>query len=217
MSNLATATVKNLLFATGPLSAYAVVDPDFCPQIGPMIEQHGVEHAALLGRQVVPDSLRRSPRLVKLEPSSPFSDWLLSGWGRSWGIYAVSRASMDTLREHFRSLLMVLDPAGTLLFFRYYDPRVFGVYLPTVNEQETDAVFGPVDSYLFEEEDTHAILRFSRKKKLLTVDRIDLIAGPAAPHAVSASLPPRRLTTDHGPRTPPRNLASRTSASTIDH
>ncbi len=173
-------TARSLLFAAPPGHGYAVIDPDFCPQILAMIEQHHVEHAALLGRHFAPDLLRRSPHLVKLDPFSPFSDWLLSGWGRSWGIYAVSSASMDTLREHFRSLVMVLDPSGTPLFFRYYDPRVFGVYLPTVNEQEADCVFGPVASYIFEEEDTHAILRFSRKNKLLKVDRFDVTAGITA-------------------------------------
>ncbi|MFI5379345.1 MAG: DUF4123 domain-containing protein [Tepidisphaerales bacterium] len=190
--------VRSLLFGSPSGHAWAVVDPDFCPQVTAMIEQHGVEHAALHGRHFAPDLLRRSPCLVALEPLMPFSEWLLSGWGRSWAIYAVSRAPLDTLREHFRSLLMVLSPSGTPLFFRFYDPRVFGVYLPTVNEQEADGVFGPVDSYVFEEEDTHAVLRFSQRKKLLKMDRIDLTAGigvqgPAPRTALS--------TTDDGPRT----------------
>ncbi|MGA2498904.1 MAG: DUF4123 domain-containing protein [Tepidisphaeraceae bacterium] len=196
-SNVRLQTVRSMLFGASSGHACAVVDPDFCPQIIAMIEQHRVEHAALLGPHFAPDLLRRSPHLVRLEPFSPFSEWLLSGWGLSWGIYAVSSASMDALREHFRSLLMVLDPSGTLLFFRYYDPRVFGVYLPTVNEQEAGAVFGPVESYVFEEEDTHAILRFVRGKKQMQAERFAVVSGVAAQ--------PAALGTQHSGHTTPES------------
>jgi hypothetical protein len=173
--------VRTLLFGTSSCHAYAVVDPDFCPLITAMIEQHRVEHAPLHGRHFAPDLLRRSTCLVKLEPLVPFSEWLLSGWGCSWGIYALSCAPLEMLREHFRSLLMVLSPSGTPLFFRFYDPRVFGVYLPTVNEQEADCVFGPVQSYVFEEEDTHAILHFTRRKRQLKIERFDSTSAQQAP------------------------------------
>ena len=172
-------SVRALLFGASSIHTYAVVDPDFCPQVIPMIEQHRVEHAVLHGHNLAPDLLRRSPCMVNLDPVTPFSDWLLSGWGRSWAIYALSRSPLEALREHFRSLLMVLSPTGIPLFFRFYDPRVLGVYLPTVNEQEADSVFGPVQSYVFEEEDTQAILRFSRGKKQLKIERFPTTCGDA--------------------------------------
>ena len=37
-------------------------------------------------------------------------------------------------------------------YFRYYDPRVLRVYLPTCNARELQTVFGPVLRYLVEDE-----------------------------------------------------------------
>jgi hypothetical protein len=156
-------TLRSLLFGSRqPL--WAVIDADHCPQLLPMLERHPVEHACLFGGHFAPAESSRSPHLVRMEPASPLADWLLTGWGRRWGIYALSSAPLQTLREHFRSFLVVLDPAGNPLFFRYYDPTVMGVYLPTLNPEEAAAVFGPVAAYIFEEEETAQILRFTALK-----------------------------------------------------
>jgi hypothetical protein len=156
------AALRSVLFASLGRQVFAVVDADLCPQLLPMIERHQVPHACLLGPYHSPAESRRAPHLVQLDVASPFTDWLLSGWGRCWGIYAVSRSPLPAMRDHFRSFLVVADPQGNPLFFRYYDPRVLGVYLPTVNEPEAGIVFGPVEAYFFEQEDTAAILRCSR-------------------------------------------------------
>jgi hypothetical protein len=154
--------LRSILFSAPQRQVWSVVDADNCPQLLPMIERHGVPHACLLGPHYSPAESRRAPHLVQLEVANPFADWLLGGWGRCWGIYAISRSPLPAMRDHFRSFLVVADPHGNPLFFRYYDPRVFAVYLPTVNETEARFVFGPVETYLFEQEDTAAVLRCSR-------------------------------------------------------
>ena len=109
-------------------------------------------------------SQRSTSRDRTSDADSPFSDWILTeGWGRNWGIFVVSKADFRTLRQHFRSLLTVYDPDKVPLFFRYYDPRVMRVYLPTCNADELETVFGPVDRYVLEAEDGQSPLRCELK------------------------------------------------------
>jgi hypothetical protein len=109
------------------------------------------EHCCLYSGELPPDLAQTAPYLIKLQAESKFTGWLLrEGWGRHWGIFAVSPASIEQLRRHFREFLMVRDPAGKAVYFRYYDPRVLRVYLPSCNEQELETVFGPVLLYVAE-------------------------------------------------------------------
>ena len=66
------------------------------------------------------------------------------------------------------------DAEGRLLLFRYYDPRVFRAYLPTCNTEEADAVFGPVQTYIMEDENSDTLLRILRADGAVRVDSIDL-------------------------------------------
>ena len=92
-----------------------------------------------------------APYLVQLEPDTLFTEWLLrEGWGNSWGIFARSDVGLREMRSHFRSFIMVEAPKGETLLFRFYDPRIFRVYLSTCNREERAFVFGPIAHYLLE-------------------------------------------------------------------
>jgi hypothetical protein len=58
------------------------------------------------------------------------------------------------------------------MLFRYYDPRVMRTYLPTCNSDELAAIFGPVDSFLVEDESGESILRFQVASGSLRKDKI---------------------------------------------
>lgn len=68
---------------------------------------------------------------------------------------------MRQMRHHFQKLLVVYDAGGNPLRFRYYDPRVLRVYLPTCNAEELAMVFGSVASFLLEDESPDRLLRFT--------------------------------------------------------
>ncbi len=92
-----------------------------------------------------------APYLVHLEPSARFTRWLLqNGWRRSWMVFAIAAVPIDRLQAHFRRLVMARLPDGRNVFFRFYDPRVLRVYLPTCTEEELRMVFGPVERYVME-------------------------------------------------------------------
>jgi len=103
-----------------------------------------------------------APYLVKLQKGHKFTEWLIDNYvGKHWGIFAISSASMVDVRKHFRTFLMVQGPDGKSVYFRYYDPRVLRLYLPTCNAEETSQVFGPIDSFWLEDESQHKVLSFS--------------------------------------------------------
>lgn len=80
--------------------------------------------------------------------------------GRQLGIFLRPHARIESLRRYLRELLIVKDERGKRLIFRYYDPRVLRVYLPTCFTQELQTVFGPIDRFLVEGEDPAALIRF---------------------------------------------------------
>jgi len=86
-----------------------------------------------------------APYLVGLDDA--VFDWLWGMWDRPWGVFVRSTATIDDLRAHFRRLTKVATEDGTVLLFRFYDPRVFAPFLPTCDAAQLDEVFGPVSGY----------------------------------------------------------------------
>jgi len=118
-----------------------------------------------------------APYLVKLEYDHPFTKLVCKqGWGKHWGIFVITPAEINLrdLRNHFRRFLMVYDPDGKLIYFRYYDPRVLRVYLPTCNAEETKIVFGPISSYIVEDEDSFVLLQLSSDGEKVRAEKVPL-------------------------------------------
>ena len=134
----------------GPL--FAILDASRDPlRILGLLRSFGEEYQSLYegiqGRMLE----TYAPHLVRLPGDSPLLETLIAqGWGNHWGIFVVSATDFIALRKHFRTFLMVKSQEGDRLYFRYYDPRVLRVYLPTCNAEESNYVFGPVAAYLCE-------------------------------------------------------------------
>jgi len=111
-----------------------------------------LEVACLFRGALEPDMRQVAPYLVKLDPEGELADWVASGWAQHWGSFVVSRGGLIKLREHLRALTLVHRSDGTPLYFRYYDPRVLRVFLPTCSPAQLRQMFGPVDAFLCENE-----------------------------------------------------------------
>lgn len=121
------------------------------------------------------DLARVGPYLVPLERGDDLSQWLFSsGWGRSWGIFTRSQADFLEVIRHFQSLVVVHDEDGNALYFRYYDPRVLRIYLPTCRSGELRTFFGPVDVYLMEGTDPSIALKVTHDDGTLSIETIEL-------------------------------------------
>ena len=90
---------------------------------------------------------------------------------------SVERGDFAEVIRHFQSLVAVHDEDGNALYFRYYDPRVLRIYLPTCRAGEVLTFFGPVDLYLMEDEDPAAALRMSHDAGALRSETVDLAEG----------------------------------------
>lgn len=103
-----------------------------------------------------------APYIFQYQFGSEFSSWLLEkGYGNAWGVYVMSRVSLEALQSHFRKFLMVKTEDGRELYFRFYDPRVLRIFLPTCDKQQLKEFFGPVEKYIAEDEDAGFALVYS--------------------------------------------------------
>ena len=157
--------VSRKLFEASGRRVYAVLDGASIPDLAlpQVLWEHEPEHVCLYRGELAPDVAATAPYLVALGRESSFTHWLINeGWGKHWGIFAVAPEETDlkVMRKHFRTFLMVMSPEGKPLYFRYYDPRVLRVFLPTCNAEETRTVFGPVQGYLLEGMDPQGMLVF---------------------------------------------------------
>jgi hypothetical protein len=169
--------LKQNLFQQSQTNVYAVLDGASVPDLPHVLWEQRPEHACLYRGTLESDMARVAPYLVRLEYGSPFTDWVLGqGWGNHWGILALTPADVTLrgMRQHFRKFLMVLDPQGERMYFRYYDPRVLRVYLPTCNTEEMGIFFGPIRSYMLEDDDAAVLLKLTAVDGKLAVGRITL-------------------------------------------
>ncbi len=123
----------------------------------------GEVEAECLYEGAAPALAAAGPWLVAVDPEAPLAAWLLEeGWGQGWATWVVADATLADLRGHFRKLLMVQREGGGQVYFRFYDPRVLRVYLPTATPEELEVVFGPVKGYLTEDRNPARVVRFTR-------------------------------------------------------
>ena len=146
----------------GELQTYAVLDGASVPDLlDRLYGDEPPEFVCLYRGELEPDLAEVAPYLVHLKPKSTFTEWLLGNcWGNHWGIFAMSTEDIDVIRRHFRNFLMVKDPEGKQVYFRYYDPRVLRAFLPTCEAVEVEIVGGPVRAYYCENGTATILLSF---------------------------------------------------------
>jgi hypothetical protein len=114
-----------------------------------------------------------APYIFSFEQDTEFAVWIHhNGFGNSWGIFVNSEESMEVIYKHFRKFLMVKTEEGKQLYFRFYDPRVLRIFLPTCDAQQLAEFFGPIHYFFMEDEDPNFALKFSLKNGELQTERI---------------------------------------------
>jgi len=170
-------------FETEGTSLFALLDAARDPRIYGRIRHSGLDYSCLFTGQLSEELLTAAPYILQIAPGSlTFPRLLEEGWGLGWGIFFAARAGLFEVRRHLRRLLQVQTEHHKRLFFRYYDPRVLRIFLPTCAPAQLSQVFGPIQRFDMEAEDSSQLLRFR------------LIPEPSAPanlrtwtYALSAS------------------------------
>ncbi len=159
--------LQPVLFPANPdeaaLHTYAILDGAAIPELlDHLYADERPEFECLYRGDLEPDLAECAPYVVALQPEAAFTKWLLAeGWGKHWGIFALSSGDLRAMRRHFRNFLMVRNPEGKQVYFRFYDPRVLRTFLPTCNAGQAEIVLGPLASYLCEAEGPETLLSFT--------------------------------------------------------
>lgn len=148
--------------------AYALVDGARDPAVHPMLAAAHPSARCLYIGDLDPALARVAPYLVRLDRSAPQTRALLErAWGNAWAVLLRGPAPMGALHQHFRRLLRVQDERGARMLFRFYDPRVLRVFLPTCRPAELDRVFGPVEFFVTESDEPDRFLEFRNRRGVL--------------------------------------------------
>jgi len=158
-----TETLRKALFHEPEQHCFAVLDGAAFEGVPALLRRLGTEHVCLMRGEIDPELAQVAPYLVALPADGAFADHLLEhGWGQAWGIVVRSSCDFRTVRMHLRQLLEVWDPDGRPLFFRFYDPRVLRIFLPTCDDEQLGQLFDDVvESFFVESEDGGGLERFS--------------------------------------------------------
>jgi len=101
--------------------------------------------------------------LMPIDPDKmPVEQFIGRRLGKHQFIFLQANASTGDLTEHFSGLLKAMDENGNLFNFRYYDPRILRVYLPTCTEEEKHIFYGPAQIFWAEDRDS-GMLEFPDK------------------------------------------------------
>jgi hypothetical protein len=145
---------------------YALLDAAREPSVLKVILESKEEHQSLYEGPQGAQLAHFAPYLIRVPQKSALLDTLAQqAWSKSWGVFVTCDMPLKELRTHFRHFLTVKLPDGSQVYFRYYDPRVLRLFLPTCFPEETTQFFGPVKHFLMEAEDPKLALHFTRGTK----------------------------------------------------
>lgn len=158
--------LSNLLF-TGEdeepqREVFALLDGAMVRQLPDFLDDEDVEYAPLIPpANEEPEEITRATYLAHVERDSPMVDWLTGpGWGAKWGIWisAPAGTELEDLLVHLRELAQVRLPDGRIVFFRFYDPRVWRAFFPTCDLPQHQHLFSLPVFYGCENSDGTALL-----------------------------------------------------------
>jgi len=145
---------------------YALLDAAREPSVLKVILESKEEYQSLYEGAQGAQLAHFASYLVRVPQKSALLDTLVQqAWSKSWGVFVTCDQPFKDIRTHFRHFLTVKLPDGEQVYFRYYDPRVLRLFLPTCLPEETNQFFGPVKHFLVEAEDPKIALHFTRGPK----------------------------------------------------
>jgi len=150
-------------------------------------DRFGLKLETLFEGDLSPELDHVAPHLISVDAQSAYLDLFEEHLGRSAGILLVSEAKTKPVRAHLRKIFVVTDEEGEELFFRYYDPRVLRVYLPTCTASEASEFFGPIRRIWVESQTPGVMLVCAPDRTGVRIDDRPLKTGDRATVAGQSS------------------------------
>jgi len=143
-------------------SVWAVLDCARDAKIYLALLESKLEFRCLYSGQVPPVLVMNAPHLVELSLGNRLVHrWLDEAWGSAWGVL-LKIDDASNLRHHLRKFLRVRDSPRRQSLFRFYDPRVLRVFLPSCDLAQSRAFFGPIATWMCESRDGQSLLQVQR-------------------------------------------------------
>jgi hypothetical protein len=99
-----------------------------------------------------------APHLVLVDLESEFTALWVEHFGENMGVLFLTKEKPEDVCNHLRSILIVKDENDEEYLFRYFDPRVLRLFLPTCTWEEAREFFGPIKKIIFESEESNILL-----------------------------------------------------------
>jgi hypothetical protein len=172
----AMATLQGLA-AGAPL--WGVVEGAHDDRIAHWIRSGDAPWACLYAGQIPDELVEVAPYAVRIRAGHPGSLRLLEhGWAKNWGIFVTTTVTLAELRRHLRRFLRVATEDGRRLIFRFHDPRVLRLYLPTCTAAELEQFFGPMNAIHLQTPSADGFEVCTLRDRKLQVERVVLQGAP---------------------------------------
>ena len=149
---------------------FALLDAARDHRVRALVAESGEEYQSLYEGAQGKELDEAAPYLVRLPAGSSLLERLVrDGWGESWGVYLTCAEPFKDIRKHFRHFLMVKAEDGRELYFRFYDPRVLRVFLPSCSPGEAAEFFGPIRRFWCEHPAPPVMLEFTCTERGIVV------------------------------------------------
>lgn len=139
------AQLKSALFARDGGRVHAVIDGRVVPGLPQRLQEADTNGWDCLERGALSrEAMAQAAYIAELRPEVPFTDWLLGeapGTFPGWGLVMVSTRPLLPMREHCRDLDDVITPDGERRPWRWFDPELLGILLPTLSPSQLDVLF----------------------------------------------------------------------------
>ncbi|ANY19384.1 hypothetical protein A6F68_00858 [Tsuneonella dongtanensis] len=124
---------------------YAVVDGAADPRLYDIVAAER-EHACLYSGDYDTETRTALPYLVAIGEGSELAQlWRTYEAGRFWGILIRSSMEFAALRRHLRHFTTARLPDGEIVLFRFWDPRIFDVFVQTETADQVQSFLAPFE------------------------------------------------------------------------
>ena len=133
-------------------TTYVIADGALDKEIDVNLEIYQSEYRTLYPEHYQKEAGYAQPFLIDLDSSSEFKEWFLEkGYGNSRGVYALSTQNIDTLTNNIKDFAIGHMKEGNKeTFFRFYDPKIFPIFLRILVENQVAQVFAEQTYWLCE-------------------------------------------------------------------
>lgn len=151
-----------LITALEATCSFVVLDGAIGPAVRDLLNQAGVFYQSLYEGEQAVDLAPFGPYLAEIQKGGKLMPFLIKvGWGKSWGVFLSSKLGFGETRKHLRHFLTADIEGGQRVIFRFYDPRVMRVFIPTCNAEQRREFFGQIQHFFVESEAETIVNRYT--------------------------------------------------------